>query len=604
LCNTCIYTHYFTSHHYVFVDTLLSSPEVFAVSPEEELQLRARALRSLCPVLRLHTVMPWNRAVGRILDVGPSQLHLFFALHQLYRLQSSDIFCDDYVQVLAEAAPKMKPQHVQVLLLRVAGVSAGRVEELKKVSLAPLESQDILLSLRDTEQLLGTLLDLATRQVGAASDKSTARATSRVSKGEEGQFSAGELDQLKLLSGLLLRMRCALSSLPMDLQLQALDRPLAAPALAADIVVELLAQEDVESVQAKAACDALLQGNAELARILNRAVGAEEEAQPFFSCFCQALQRLSAARAHGDAAETFRVLAAQMRSLIDKAAVCLLSDELCVFVDAVLESLASLKAVPTEVVVPAWICGIAWGDEGSWLTSGILQHNEHNSQVFASIHVLSRAIEQLIGIGQERRERVVAVQRLLICRYLLAALQTTGALTVEELEALPVCCPGGGPSATAGYDITSSADWDQLLENVLSAAGTKLSAALRGSTPGLVALMRLQRCVEDAALASASFAFVASTLEALGGSGPVEPSRPTEFLQMDRHMQLLRVLLAAQDNAGFVEYVLLDMRGSRTLEDDGSRAGVVTLVNELPANSSWQRQVELRPDYFFENSCS
>jgi hypothetical protein len=571
---------------------------VFAVSPEKGLQLRARALRSLCPVLRLHTVMPWNRAVGRILDVGPSQLHLFFALHQLYRLQSNDIFCDDYVQVLAEAAPKMKPQHVQVLLLRVAGVSAGRVEELRKVSLAPLEAQDILLSLRDTEQLLGALLDLATRQVGAASDKPTARATSRVSRGEEGQFSAGELDELKLLSGLLLRMRCALSPLPMDLQLQALDRPVAAPTLAADTVVELLAQEDVDNVQAKAACDALLQGNAELARILSRAADAEEDAPSLFSCFCQVWQGMSPVRVHADAAETFRVLAAQMRSVIDKAAVCLLSDELCAFVDAVLESLASLKAVPTEVVVPAWICDVAWGDEGSWVSSGILQHNEHNAQVFASIHVLSRATEQLIGIGQERRDRVVAVQRLLICRCLLVALQTTGVLTVEELDALHVRCPGGSPSATAGYDITSSADWDQLLENVLSAAGTKLSAALRGSTPGLVALMRLQRCVEDVALAPASFAFVASMLDAVGGSGPVEPSRPNAHLQTDRHMQLLRVLLAAQDYASFVEYLLLDMHGSRTLKDAGSRAGVVTLVNELPTNSSWQRQVQLRPSYF------
>lgn len=125
--------------------TIVSScRELFAVSRIEDTCLKQGGLLSIIRYLTLVDVAQWNRAIGRTLDVGPSELHLYLAIHHLHNYVGFDPDPNgsrnhermskflSLSNTLADIVTKMRKEHIDILLLVIAGVSSSLIESLKK----------------------------------------------------------------------------------------------------------------------------------------------------------------------------------------------------------------------------------------------------------------------------------------------------------------------------------------------------------------------------------------------------------------------------------------------------------------------------------------
>jgi hypothetical protein len=124
----------------IFAAGLTVVDEVSPVVEIVEKKLRLQALKSICPLLQMQTIMPWNRAVGRILDVGPSQLHFLYALHrfreyaQFSRETSAsfehEVQLSNLSAVLSEVLIKLRPEFLRVLSLLILGLSFDGIKKM------------------------------------------------------------------------------------------------------------------------------------------------------------------------------------------------------------------------------------------------------------------------------------------------------------------------------------------------------------------------------------------------------------------------------------------------------------------------------------------
>ena len=131
---------------------------------------------SIIRYLKLVDVAQWNRAIGRTLDVGPSELHLYLAIHHLHNYRvgfdpdpngsrnhkpmSEFLSLSD---TLANAVTKMRKEHIDILLLVIAGISSSLIGGLKKAPAILLVSHTIRSVSQKVKDLFAINLDYSIR---------------------------------------------------------------------------------------------------------------------------------------------------------------------------------------------------------------------------------------------------------------------------------------------------------------------------------------------------------------------------------------------------------------------------------------------------------
>ena len=131
---------------------------------------------SIVRYLTLVDVAQWNRAIGRTLDVGPSELHLYLAIHHLHNYRvgfdpdpngsrnhkpmSEFLSLSD---TLANAVTKMRKEHIDILLLVIAGISSSLIGGLKKAPAILLVSHTIRSVSQKVKDLFAINLDYSIR---------------------------------------------------------------------------------------------------------------------------------------------------------------------------------------------------------------------------------------------------------------------------------------------------------------------------------------------------------------------------------------------------------------------------------------------------------
>ena len=131
---------------------------------------------SIVRYLTLVDVAQWNRAIGRTLDVGPSELHLYLAIHHLHnygvgfdpdpngsrnhKTMSEFLSLSD---TLANAVTKMRKEHIDILLLVIAGISSSLIGGLKKAPAILLVSHTIRSVSQKVKDLFAINLDYSIR---------------------------------------------------------------------------------------------------------------------------------------------------------------------------------------------------------------------------------------------------------------------------------------------------------------------------------------------------------------------------------------------------------------------------------------------------------
>jgi hypothetical protein len=121
-------------------------------------------------------VAQWNRAIGRTLDVGPSELHLYLAIHHLHNYRvgfdpdpngsrnhkpmSEFLSLSD---TLADAVTKMRKEHIDILLLVIAGISSSLIGGLKKAPAILLVSHTIRSVSQKVKDLFAINLEYSVR---------------------------------------------------------------------------------------------------------------------------------------------------------------------------------------------------------------------------------------------------------------------------------------------------------------------------------------------------------------------------------------------------------------------------------------------------------
>lgn len=160
----------------LLVTIVSSCRELFAVSRIEDTCLKQEGLVSIIRYLTLVDVAQWNRAIGRTLDVGPSELHLYLAIQHLHNYC---VDCDPHPNdsrnhermlkflklsnTLSDIVTKMRKEHIDILLLVIAGVSSPLIEALKKAPAILLVSHTIRSVSQKVKDLFEINLDYSVR---------------------------------------------------------------------------------------------------------------------------------------------------------------------------------------------------------------------------------------------------------------------------------------------------------------------------------------------------------------------------------------------------------------------------------------------------------
>lgn len=354
-------------------------------------------------------MVAWNRAVGRVLDVGPSQLHAYFVLYQLHQYRHAaattntptntsttipvyEANLPDLEHILKESASKMKPAHIEVLGLLITGVAPSRVEELKGLKLlsfpvttatataaTPEEHhRSAAIPWAASESLLTTLLtalrkgsnsgETSTR-AGRGASAGTSRKAREVSGGTETSSSSGgpENDQLSQLVARLLDFGAGVANLPTDILQDLYSSRFGDTEAMEALLPPILLREDISPTAALEACASLTTYHADLCKLILSKAGcsstllsqlndsAEVDVkieQTLHAVWLQQVSQLGQRCAHGDVEEVFLHHCSAFHSLLHKASNLLNQVALRRFsevVIATLSRLASAKSTDSDV---------------------------------------------------------------------------------------------------------------------------------------------------------------------------------------------------------------------------------------------------------------
>jgi hypothetical protein len=96
-------------------------------SKESIINARNSAIVELSNFLALNNIQHWNRAVGRILDTGPSELHFLFFLKQIIEYKNSNANFDVNVEICLS---KLRLDHFQIFCFVICGISFNRIKDI------------------------------------------------------------------------------------------------------------------------------------------------------------------------------------------------------------------------------------------------------------------------------------------------------------------------------------------------------------------------------------------------------------------------------------------------------------------------------------------
>jgi hypothetical protein len=108
---------------------------LFVISTAQKATHRTATIVDFAPFLRLSNIAELSRAIASRLDVGPSELHLYFMLHQLkvfsFGRGQGGASIDQLAYELNIIVSKLRNNHLEYLCLIIIGVHRVRIEQLK-----------------------------------------------------------------------------------------------------------------------------------------------------------------------------------------------------------------------------------------------------------------------------------------------------------------------------------------------------------------------------------------------------------------------------------------------------------------------------------------
>lgn len=617
--------------------TLLSGtdvfPEIIALHPK----IRRAALRSLCPVLQLHTIAPWNRAVGRVLDAGPSQLHAMYALYQLNRYRHAAggkvddngraMSLDELSAVLAEAICKMKTGHIEVVCMLILGVAESRVEELRSLFVCSqfvansCDASVLPLGAGDAHFLLNALLLAVNRNderadIDVAKSTRPVRATSVaarrvVSSTEESSASLSfDKEHCVRFITLLLQLAPAVYNLPVDLQQCAFSAAFGDSSRLEELLPSILTNEDIAPLVAKDIFTAIVVDHRELCGLLSgRAASPTSLNVPSYLMFVwqMKLQELVAIDVTSNLEVLFSYFASALRSLLSKASRMLNETEKKSFFGAVTLSLTQLTVHVTKSKGPQngaarvgnniSVLNAVLSDEAAWLSGGILSAFPECFPLYSALLALT--------LGVPESAELETARQLLLARCLFAELTAAAAGTAHPWQKLHLVCSTatgvllGAPASSVGtltkVDLSDGAQVHQLIRSSLlfvASQAFSLQIDMLARIVSLYRLCTLSCALQDMPVAAHMLQSLLTSTQRSTSSSVTGKCRPEEALAMD--VTIMEALLRAGSFDLLVEFLLLDMparHGGLSIPDWRKDDRLVALVNQLPAKTAWRRQV-------------
>ena len=120
----------------MFVGSLFC-PSCYRVMEEREIiQNRMKAVEALLEILHFENLSAWQRALGRVLNIGPSELNLLFAIKlcaQYCKENERDIEDMSFKALqtsLSKILEKLKLGHLEMLVLVVSNLPFHQIERL------------------------------------------------------------------------------------------------------------------------------------------------------------------------------------------------------------------------------------------------------------------------------------------------------------------------------------------------------------------------------------------------------------------------------------------------------------------------------------------
>ena len=614
-------------------DVLLSSPAVFDFPPSAQAYFRQEALCSLCPLLQLQSIVQWNRAVGRILDVGPSQLHAYYILYALQRyssctnsnsnsssstisVESTDNNLVELVNTMNEAVPKMKALHIDALLLLIAGVSANRVEELKKFTWSFYREEcAIILPIPTIEVLISAIIERLAHCDSKIS--STSRLNSSFSTTTTSSTMTLEVQNTVKLAEYLLSFRRGVNDLPGDILTDLLGTAFG-NAMVSKFIERILLREAVSGAAASYAVEVFQTDYTALCQLLcsgrvspvNRNEGRTPTSMLDYlqSTWTTALSGIQNDNT-SDTMMVFLEKSSDLRALSSKAKACLSGAELLSFTQCALGSASALEINPPWVLVDAShfssIAEVFLLEMDSWVSGDAVLFSK-----YAQAWPLYGAIHALTHLGMHVKELsvyscmkdIITVRALLLSRCILYALYQDRLITAQQLNAIHLYCndfvSNETVSSRVAYNIQSPKLWVQLLQTLFTYIEQLDNTTKQCGIKYLIILLRLHQHVCTAVTSDQHlFLFPAPLAVQFTISGlnilqkhTKSPLNLANTMIIDLHIYILKQLQQHKMYEEFIEFLLLDVFAS-TGSLGHYNAELIGLIEMLPNNTCWKRQV-------------
>lgn len=617
-------------------------PETSAIQP----RMRLNALRSLCPVLQLHTIVSWNRAVGRVLDVGPSQLHAMYALYQInnYRLVADNSAqrpnsqpeltraLRELAAILAEAVGKLKTGHLEVLCLCIAGISEAKIATLRgsfvtspcvpqsDAVIAPLSAADadfLLTCLTETinqePTADGSLESGSTKAVRTTrSAAGGARRVAADNSEESNNSTSFDKDHCIKLIALLRGFLRASTALPANLQQQMVSTAFVDLVRMEELLSDVLLNEDLSSECAERVLQAVLVTHRDLCLLLlsPRAATAPAPAVAHLPTYLVALwdaeiHKFSTVGHSQNISVAFHDAASGLRSLYRKATDVLQGSDFSEFTKAAAVSLAqvsgsALHATPKNAPLACTVGDVCVADEAAWLDSAILDFHPECFALYLSLFLLSDMYKKT-GDGEDRA-RMFATKQLLLARALvrevghavsaaLPVINSVRLVSTVETEVIGANCHKEALHIHSDCDISDPVQRTKLLQRLILAVKSHkhFPQHTRVVVRSLVSLVRVLSvpatiCADDD---------VSKTVNAELLRIGLSASSHGVHASLDTDVALLTLLQSLQEYDTLVDYLVLDMMADRAINNDHWRedARIIAVVDSLPVGSPWRRQV-------------
>ena len=121
------------------------SEHLFSADAAAASGVRERGLRELSKALDLSNAYAWGRAIGKVLDISPSEMYFRAAVESFSRWIDDDDY-DSFIQELMQLLGKISVKHLSLLCVAVSGLdlSQSDVQLFRTLSPLPHRSREVL----------------------------------------------------------------------------------------------------------------------------------------------------------------------------------------------------------------------------------------------------------------------------------------------------------------------------------------------------------------------------------------------------------------------------------------------------------------------------